>query len=100
VWFRRRAPGVTFVLQAPSTEVKQSWLTDISCLLWRQAIRNRERRRTEMAQSGRGGGASGVFDLRTGPDSIRDRLVGMSLTGAGGADCNIIILLVETDLLG
>jgi hypothetical protein len=81
LWFRRRAPGVTYLLQAPSNEVKQTWLADLSCILWRQAIRNRERRRNEVAQTGRG--TAPVIDLAPGTDSIHDRLVGMKLAGGG-----------------
>ena len=49
LWFRRQSPGVTFTLHAPTLLVKRAWLAEISCLLWRQAIHNRERRRREMA---------------------------------------------------
>ena len=73
VWFRRQAPGVTFVLQAPSMDVKQAWLTDLSCLLWRQAIRNRERRRSEMSQM------TGNVDL-----SINERFVSIKLANTTG----------------
>jgi hypothetical protein len=81
LWFRRRAPGVTYLLQAPSNDVKQAWLADVSCILWRQAIRNRERRRGEMAQTGRG--TAPVIDLAPGTDCIHDRLVGMKLASGG-----------------
>ena len=49
LWFRRQTAGVTFTLQASSLSVKRAWLAEISCLLWRQAIQSRERRRSETA---------------------------------------------------
>lgn len=41
IWFRRRKAKDTFVLQAASLATKQAWTTDISRLLWRQAIYNK-----------------------------------------------------------
>lgn len=41
IWFRKRKPNDTFVLQAPSLEVKNAWTNEISRLLWKQALRNR-----------------------------------------------------------
>ena len=45
IWFRKlkNRPGDTFTLQASNMEVKESWVRDISKLLWRQAIKNRGR---------------------------------------------------------
>lgn len=47
LWFRRRKPEDTFVLQAQSLEVKTAWVTEITRLLWKQAMRNREYGLTE-----------------------------------------------------
>jgi len=41
LWFRKRRPGDTTTLVAPSLEIKNAWTNDISSLLWRQATRNR-----------------------------------------------------------
>lgn len=41
IWFRKRKPNDTFVLQSMSEEVKQAWTEEISKLLWKQALRNR-----------------------------------------------------------
>jgi hypothetical protein len=79
LWFRRQVPGVTYILQAASMATKRAWLADISCLLWRQAIRNRERRRSELSQTGRNV-ASPVIS-RAGPEFLQDRFIGISLTG-------------------
>ncbi|XP_060041341.1 puratrophin-1 isoform X2 [Erinaceus europaeus] len=42
IWFRRRKARDTFVLQAASLATKQAWTADISRLLWRQAVHNKE----------------------------------------------------------
>ena len=41
VWFRKRQSGGTYILQAPTQEIKNQWVTELSRLLWKQAIRNR-----------------------------------------------------------
>lgn len=41
IWFRKRKPNETIVLEATSPEVKDVWVDDISRLLWKQALRNR-----------------------------------------------------------
>lgn len=47
LWFRRRKPLDTFVLQAPSLEKKTVWVTEITRLLWKQAMRSKEYGLTE-----------------------------------------------------
>lgn len=44
IWFRKRKPNDTFTLQSMSEEIKQVWTEEISKLLWKQALRNREMR--------------------------------------------------------
>lgn len=76
IWFRKRTPGVTYVLEAPSADVKQLWIGSLSRLLWKQAIRNRQRRRNELVEMG--------HDLKPGTDLmqsnnyINDRMVSMN----------------------
>ena len=41
LWFRKRTTRDTYILQAPTMEIKNSWARAISRLLWKQAIRNR-----------------------------------------------------------
>ena len=41
IWFRRRTSGESYVLQAPSSDVKKWWIRDVTKLLWGQAIKNR-----------------------------------------------------------
>lgn len=43
IWWRRRNTGESYVLQAPSSEHKKSWVKDMTRLLWNQAIKNRGR---------------------------------------------------------
>jgi len=47
LWFRRRKPDDTFVLQAQSLAVKTAWVTEITRLLWKQAMRSKEYGLTE-----------------------------------------------------
>ena len=87
LWFRRQTPGVTYTLQAPSLPIKRAWIAEISCLLWRQAIQNRERRRSEMALhcSRRHDvllpGRHGIISHE---NLIRDGLVSISIANAAG----------------
>ncbi|XP_036359513.1 puratrophin-1-like isoform X2 [Octopus sinensis] len=62
IWFRRRSLGENYILHAQDNDIKKSWVQDISRLLWRQAIKNRESRKTEMASMGMGSKPS--FDLK------------------------------------
>ena len=41
IWFRKRKPNETIVMEATNPDVKQSWVEDISRILWKQALRNR-----------------------------------------------------------
>lgn len=47
LWFRRRKKEDTFVLQAQTLEVKTAWVTEITRLLWKQAMRSKEYGLTE-----------------------------------------------------
>ena len=80
LWFRRQTRGVTYTLQAPSVDVKRAWLAEISCLLWRQAIQNRERRRSEMALH-----CTRRHDVTLSRDNhIHDRFLGISIASTAG----------------
>lgn len=41
IWFRKRKPNETIVMEATNPDVKESWVEDISRILWKQALRNR-----------------------------------------------------------
>uniref|UniRef100_A0A0L8HGG1 DH domain-containing protein n=2 Tax=Octopus bimaculoides TaxID=37653 RepID=A0A0L8HGG1_OCTBM len=72
IWFRRRSLGENYILHAQDNDIKKSWVQDISRLLWRQAIKNRESRKTEMASMGMGSKPS--FDLK-GDYNLNENLV-------------------------
>ncbi|XP_049559731.1 puratrophin-1 [Orcinus orca] len=73
VWFRRRKARDTFVLQAASLATKQAWTADISRLLWRQAVHNKEVRMAEMVSLGVGNKA--FQDIAPSKEAINDRTV-------------------------
>ncbi|ELT89837.1 hypothetical protein CAPTEDRAFT_104869 [Capitella teleta] len=81
VWFRKRMSGGTYTMQAPSLEIKRQWVTEMSRLLWKQAIRNRELKKVENHQMGMGGKPG--LDLKPSKDNISDRLVSVSLANRG-----------------
>ncbi|XP_055477324.1 puratrophin-1 [Psammomys obesus] len=71
IWFRRRKARDLFVLQASSVATKQAWTTDISRLLWKQAVHNKEVRMAEMASMGVGNKA--FWDIAPSEEAINDR---------------------------
>ncbi|XP_040592544.1 puratrophin-1 isoform X2 [Mesocricetus auratus] len=71
IWFRRRKARDLFVLQASSVATKQAWTADISRLLWRQAVHNKEVRMAEMASMGVGNKA--FWDIAPSKEAISDR---------------------------
>nr|XP_054309883.1 puratrophin-1 isoform X2 [Pongo pygmaeus]XP_054309884.1 puratrophin-1 isoform X2 [Pongo pygmaeus] len=73
IWFRRRKARDTFVLQASSLAIKQAWTADISRLLWRQAVHNKEVRMAEMVSMGVGNKA--FRDIAPSEEAINDRTV-------------------------
>ncbi|XP_067856732.1 pleckstrin homology domain-containing family G member 4B-like [Heptranchias perlo] len=42
IWFRRQKSHDTYILHAPTPEIKQAWIDDLEKILWNQALRNRE----------------------------------------------------------
>ncbi|XP_059353299.1 uncharacterized protein LOC130701846 isoform X2 [Daphnia carinata] len=73
IWFRKRKPNETIVMEATNPDVKQMWVDDISRILWKQALRNRELRMTEMAEMGIGN--KPCLDIRPSQDQINDRSI-------------------------
>ncbi|XP_038954140.1 puratrophin-1 isoform X2 [Rattus norvegicus] len=71
IWFRRRKARDLFVLQASDVATKQAWTADISRLLWRQAVHNKEVRMAEMASMGVGNKA--FWDIAPSEEAINDR---------------------------
>ncbi|XP_037018446.2 puratrophin-1 [Artibeus jamaicensis] len=73
IWFRRRKARDTFVLQAASLATKQAWTADISHLLWKQAVHNKEVRMAEMVSMGVGNKA--FRDIAHNEEAISDRTI-------------------------
>ncbi|KAM4622875.1 uncharacterized protein KIAA1755 homolog isoform 2-T2 [Discoglossus pictus] len=84
IWFRRRKLEDTYILQAPSAEVKEAWTADLQKILWDQAIKNRELRKQERAFSGLG--CKPFTDIQPSDAAISSRAI-PSL--AGGGDENL-----------
>ncbi|XP_046570770.1 puratrophin-1-like [Haliotis rubra] len=88
IWFRRRSLGENYILQAQSSDVKRAWVRDISKMLWKQAIKNREVRLTEMATMGVG--SKPCLDLKPSADNIQDRFINVALGSRGSRTRNSI----------
>nr|XP_033475941.1 puratrophin-1 isoform X2 [Epinephelus lanceolatus] len=74
IWFRRRtSKNQTFILQAPMSEVKHAWTSDIARILWTQATRNKELRLKEMVSMGVGN--KPFLDIQPSDAAISDRAV-------------------------
>ncbi|XP_005664482.1 puratrophin-1 isoform X1 [Sus scrofa] len=73
IWFRRCKAKDTFVLQAANLATKQAWTADISRLLWRQALHNKEVRMAEMVSMGVGNKA--FRDIAPSEEAINDRTI-------------------------
>lgn len=76
IWFRKRKPNDTFTLQSMSEDIKQAWTTELSNLLWKQALRNREMRLAEMSSMGIGN--KPCLDIRPSADQISDRSISIA----------------------
>lgn len=87
IWFRKRKPSDTYLLQAPNTEVKESWTEEISKLLWRQALRNRTMRLHEMSSMGIGN--KPCLDIRPSEDQISDRSISINQLHKGNTSHNL-----------
>ncbi|XP_070140973.1 rho guanine nucleotide exchange factor 40 isoform X2 [Drosophila kikkawai] len=73
IWFRKRKPDDTWMLQCMSEDIKNSWTEEISKLLWKQAKRNREIRLAEMSSMGIG--SKPCLDIRPSNNQISDRSI-------------------------
>merc|ERR550519_794370 len=55
IWFRKRHSSKdTYTLQSASRSVKRVWVEEIRNLLWKQALRNKDHRKSEMTSMGVG----------------------------------------------
>ncbi|KAG8038363.1 hypothetical protein G9C98_006690 [Cotesia typhae] len=76
IWFRKRKPGDTYTLQCASEDIKKTWTEELSNLLWKQALRNREVRLAEMSSMGIGN--KPCLDIRPSADQINDRSISVA----------------------
>ncbi|XP_022916262.2 puratrophin-1-like isoform X2 [Onthophagus taurus] len=76
IWFRKRKPNDTYTLQSNSEDIKKAWSEELSQLLWKQAIRNREVRMAEMSSMGIGN--KPCLDIRPSADQINDRSISVA----------------------
>ncbi|XP_015585908.1 uncharacterized protein LOC107263348 isoform X2 [Cephus cinctus] len=76
IWFRKRKPGDTYTLQCASEDIKKAWAEELSNLLWKQALRNREVRLAEMSSMGIGN--KPCLDIRPSADQINDRSISVA----------------------
>ncbi|XP_078257652.1 pleckstrin homology domain-containing family G member 4B [Rhinoraja longicauda] len=81
IWFRRRKSSDTYILQASSQEVKQTWTKDITSILWQQANRNKEVRMREMVSMGIGN--KPFLDIKPSEAAINDRAIDYIMKGRG-----------------
>ncbi|KAG8198143.1 hypothetical protein JTE90_006895 [Oedothorax gibbosus] len=75
IWFRKCKAQDTYVLQAPSSSVKDAWVDELSTLLWKQAERNRNLRLEEMSSMGIGN--KPCLDITPSRDQICDRSISL-----------------------
>ncbi|GFR25936.1 pleckstrin homology domain-containing family G member 4B [Trichonephila clavata] len=75
IWFRKCKTQDLYVLQAPSAEIKNAWVEEISGLLWKQAERNRNLRLEEMSSMGIGN--KPCLDITPSRDQICDRSISL-----------------------
>lgn len=75
IWFRKCKAQDLYVLQAPSAEVKNAWVEEVTSLLWKQAERNRKLRLQEMSSMGIGN--KPCLDITPSRDQICDRSISL-----------------------
>ncbi|GIY95407.1 hypothetical protein CEXT_282861 [Caerostris extrusa] len=73
IWFRKRKPNDTFLLQAPTPEVKAAWTREIRGILLDQAVNNKKNRLAEMSSMGIGN--KPCLDIKPSEDQISDRSI-------------------------
>uniref|UniRef100_A0A8C4NM63 Uncharacterized protein n=2 Tax=Eptatretus burgeri TaxID=7764 RepID=A0A8C4NM63_EPTBU len=81
LWFRRRKSNDTHTLQAASPDLKDSWTNDISHILWKQALRNRQARLQELVSMGIGN--KPYHDISPSSEAISNRAIDLFAKGRG-----------------
>ncbi|XP_050525448.1 puratrophin-1-like isoform X2 [Daktulosphaira vitifoliae] len=96
IWFRKRKPGDTYTLVSMSEDIKQAWTDELSNLLWKQALRNREARLAEMSSMGIGN--KPCLDIRPSADQINDRSITFAQLSKTAPRFRNSIVALPTDL--
>ncbi|XP_033117221.1 puratrophin-1-like isoform X2 [Anneissia japonica] len=74
IWFRRmKHRDKRYTLHAPSIIVKKDWVNEITQLLWRQAMKSKESRLSELSYMGIG--SKPCIDIKPNEDQINDRAI-------------------------
>ena len=81
IWFRRLKAGENYVIQAPTSEIKNSWVNEFTKLLWDQAKKKRDRRFQELESLGIGN--KPYIDINPNADQIKDRAVNNYMMNRG-----------------
>ncbi|XP_051887523.1 uncharacterized protein KIAA1755-like isoform X2 [Pristis pectinata] len=79
IWFRRQKSQDTYILHAPTADVKQAWIDDLEKILWNQALRNRELQKQERVFMGIGN--KPFMDIKPSEAAISDRSVDCTTKG-------------------
>lgn len=95
IWFRKRKPGDTYTLQCANEDIKKAWTEELSNLLWKQALRNREVRLAEMSSMGIGN--KPCLDIRPSADQINDRSISVAQLSKTPRFRNSIAVSVSED---
>ncbi|XP_046469912.1 pleckstrin homology domain-containing family G member 4B isoform X1 [Neodiprion pinetum] len=95
IWFRKRKPGDTYTLQCANEDIKKTWTEELSNLLWKQALRNREVRLAEMSSMGIGN--KPCLDIRPSADQINDRSISVAQLSKTPRFRNSIAVSVSED---
>ena len=88
IWFRKLKAGENYTIQAPTSEIKNSWVSEFTKLLWDQARKKRDRRFKEMESLGIG--YKPFIDINPSVDQINDRNVNNYLLSRGSKTRNSI----------
>ncbi|KAM9329670.1 LOW QUALITY PROTEIN: rho guanine nucleotide exchange factor 40 [Gastrophryne carolinensis] len=82
LWFRRQKSKETLLLQAETTNVKETWTNEITKLLWDQGGLSKEHRSQDTSTIGSSHHRS-FLDIKAGFNAISERTVGALLTARG-----------------
>ncbi|XP_068096886.1 rho guanine nucleotide exchange factor 40 [Hyperolius riggenbachi] len=94
LWFRRQKSKETLLLQAETTNVKESWTNEITKLLWDQGGLCRDQRGQDTSTIG--SSHRSFLDIKAGLNAIGERTVSALLT-ARGSRTRLSVPLISCD---